>query len=138
MINKELKIEPAFIGKFFGHTMKWVEGQYKPVAEFDYKIVYALLRYLKQQKLELAIARRMLPMVYQYPKMDFESVLTSIRFKRIPKEELISKIPFLKKKFAEIKLTKKGNPEPDWVMGQLRKQAEGNMELKTLLKEITG
>jgi glutamyl-tRNA(Gln) amidotransferase subunit E len=131
-IVNELDISPAFVGKFFGHAVKWVEGQYTPAAEFDYKIVYALLRFIKQQKLDFGIARRMLPMVYQYPKMEFESVLTSINFKRISKEDIVSKIPFLRNKFAEIRLSEGPDVEHNWIMGQLRQQAEGNMSMAEL------
>ena len=131
-IVNELGISPAYVGKLFGHTLKWVEGHFKPAAEFDYKIVFALLRFLKQQNLELAIARKMLPLVYQYPKMDFESVLTSVKFKRVSREQLLSQIPFLRKKLAEIRHSKGELVERDWVMGQIRRSAEGNMDLREL------
>jgi glutamyl-tRNA(Gln) amidotransferase subunit E len=136
-IVTELAIEPAFVGKFFGHTMKWVEGHFKPAAEFDYKIAYALLRYLKQQGLELEIAKKMLPMVYQYPKMDFESVLTSIKFRKVAKEQILAQVPFLKKKYAEIRVTKGDHAENHWILGQVRKSAEGNIPLAELAAEIT-
>ena len=129
-------MSPAFVGKFFGHALKWVEGQYKPTAEFDYKIVYAMLRFIKQRNLDLGIARRMLPLVYQYPKMEFDSVLTSINFKMVSKDEIISKIPFLRKKFAEIRLSKGPDVEHNWIMGQLRRQAEGNMGMAELHEAI--
>ncbi len=135
-IVNELGINPSFVGKFFGHSVKWVEGQYKPAAEFDYKIIYALLRFIKQKNLDLSIARRMLPVVYQYPKMEFESVLTSINFKSVPKEEIISKIPFLRSKFAEIRFSQGPEVERDWIMGQLRRQAEGNMSMNELHKAV--
>jgi glutamyl-tRNA(Gln) amidotransferase subunit E len=131
-IVNELEMSPAFVGKFFGHAVKWVEGQYKPTAEFDYKIIYALLRFLKQNKLDPSIARRMLPTVYQYPKMEFASVLTSIGYKVVTKEQIVSKIPFLRKKLAEIRLSKGPDVEHNWIMGQLRRQAEGNMSMKQL------
>jgi glutamyl-tRNA(Gln) amidotransferase subunit E len=131
-IVTELDMNPAFVGKFFGHAVKWVEGQYKPTAEFDYKIVYALLRFIKQRKLDLSIARRMLPLVYQYPKMEFESVLTSIGFKVVPKDEIVSKIPFLRNKLAEIRLSKGPDVEHNWIMGQLRRQSEGNISMQEL------
>ena len=131
-IVNELEISPAFAGKFFGHAVKWVEGQYKPAAEFDYKIVYAMLRFIKQKNLDFGIARRMLPLVYQYPKMEFDSVLTSINFKPISKEDITSKIPFLRNKFAEIRLSKGPDVENNWIMGQLRRQAEGNMGMAEL------
>ena len=131
-IVNELEMSPAFVGKFFGHAVKWVEGQYKPTAEFDYKIIYALLRFLNQNKLDPSIARRMLPTVYQYPKMEFASVLTSIGYKVVTKEQIVSKIPFLRKKLAEIRLSKGPDVEHNWIMGQLRRQAEGNMSMKDL------
>ncbi len=137
-IVTELDLNPAFVGKFFGHAVKWVEGQYKPAAEFDYKIVYALLRFIKQKGLDFNIARRMLPLVYQYPKMEFESVLTSIHFKPVSKEQIVSKIPFLKNKLAEIRFSKGDDVERNWIMGQLRRQAEGNMSMKDLLNAVEG
>lgn len=135
-IVNELKVDAAFVGKLFGHTLKWVEGHYKPSAEFDYKVVYALLRFLQKEKIDFAIAAKMLPLVYQYPKMDFDSVLTSIKFKRIPKEQILSQIPFLKKKFAEIRHSKGDSVEKNWIMGQIRKVSEGNVNLSELSDEI--
>ncbi|MFA5970907.1 MAG: Glu-tRNA(Gln) amidotransferase subunit GatE [Lentimicrobiaceae bacterium] len=135
-IVNELDMNPAFVGKFFGHSVKWIEGQYKPTAEFDYKIIYALMRFIKQRNLDPGIARRMLPLVYQYPKMEFESVLTSIGFKVVSKEEIVSKIPFLRKKLAEIRLSKGTTVEHNWIMGQLRRQAEGNISMLELHKVL--
>jgi glutamyl-tRNA(Gln) amidotransferase subunit E len=135
-IINELDLNPAFVGKFFGHAVKWVEGQYTPTAEFDYKIVYALFRFLCQKNLELNIARRMLPLVYQHPKMEFDSVLTSIGYKPISKEVIVSKVPFLRNKLAEIRLSKGSDVEHNWIMGQLRRQAEGNMSLVELHEAI--
>lgn len=131
-ITNELAISPAFTGKFFGYRVKWVEGQFKPTAEFDYKIIFAMLRFIKQRNLDLSIANRMLPVVYQHPKMEFDSVLTSIKFKPVSKEDIVSKVPFLRKKLEEIRLSNGANVEHNWIMGQLRRQAEGNMNLNEL------
>jgi glutamyl-tRNA(Gln) amidotransferase subunit E len=78
----------------------------------------------------------MLPLVYQYPKMEFESVLTSINFKSLPKEQIVSKIPFLRSKLVEIRLSKGADVEHNWIMGQLRRQAEGNISMKELHEAI--
>jgi glutamyl-tRNA(Gln) amidotransferase subunit E len=135
-IITELDLNPAFVGKFFGHAVKWVEGQYKPTAEFDYKVIYALLRFIKQRNLDISIARRMLPQVYQYPKMEFESALTSMNYKAVTKEQILSKISFLRNKFAEIRLSKGKDVEHNWIMGQLRWQAEGNMSILELHEAV--
>jgi len=84
----------------------------------------------------LRISKRMLPLVYQYPKMEFDSVLTSINYKEVSKDQILSKIPFLKKKLAEIRLSKGEDVEQNWIMGQLRRQAEGNMSMVELHKSI--
>ena len=135
-IVKELKVKPVFAGVLFGHTLKYVEGHFKPSAEFNFRIIHALLKYLNEQGLERELARKMLPVLYQYPKMDFESVLTSIRFNRISQQEIYSHIPFLKKKFAEISAKGVAKQEADWIMGQLRKMAIGNVSLKVLAGQI--
>jgi glutamyl-tRNA(Gln) amidotransferase subunit E len=135
-IINELDVKPAFAGSLFGHTLKYVEGHHASTAEFNYKIVHALLKFLKEKGLDYALARKMLPVVYQHPKMDFESVLISIKFKSIVREEIYSHIPFLKKKFADIRVSKGDGLEVSWIMGQLRKMALGNICLKELADKI--
>lgn len=135
-IINELGYSPVFVTTLFGHKLKYVEGQIKPSAEFNYKIIYALLKFIKEQKLTPEIAWRMLPMVYEYPKIDFQSVLESLKFKRLSKDDLLSKVPFLKTKFSEIKYSENGAKEHEWIMGQLRIMAIGNISLSELSNSI--
>lgn len=113
-----------------------MEGQIKPVAEFNYKIIYALLKFLKEQKLQPELAWRMLPIAYEHPKMDFQSILESIKFKRITADEIMAKVPFLKSKYAEIRKSEDIKNEKEWTMGQLRYSAIGNINLSELSKMI--
>jgi glutamyl-tRNA(Gln) amidotransferase subunit E len=131
-IIKELGYQPAFVGTLFGHKLKFVEGHSKPAAEFNYRIVYGLLKFLKERGLTPELSWLMLSHVYEHPKLDFESVLTSIKFKKVGKDELLSKLPFLKTKFAEIQINQRDGVEKDWIMGQLRRSAIGNVELTEL------
>ncbi|NTW24558.1 MAG: Glu-tRNA(Gln) amidotransferase subunit GatE [Lentimicrobium sp.] len=135
-IINELGYKPAFVGTLFGHKLKFVEGHSRPTAEFSYRIVYGLLKYLKDKGLAPEIAWLMLPHVYEYPKLDFESVLTSLKFKKVTKDDLLSKLPFLKSKFAEIQHTMKPGVDKNWIMGQLRRSAIGNVELTELAKLV--
>ena len=115
----ELEYKPAFVGTLFGHKLKYIEGHYKPSAEFSYKIVYGLLKFIKDKGLTPELAWLMLPHVYEHPKLDFDSVLTSIKFKKVSKEQLLGSVPFLKSKFAEIQHGFKETNERDWIMGQI-------------------
>ncbi len=136
-IIKELKIETSFVGTFFGHQLKFVEGHYEKSEEFRYSQIYDIFRYLSDNKLDILLARYMLPVIYEHPKMDFESVLTTIKFKKIPKDKILSQVSFLKEKFSEIRISKKENVEKNWIMGQLRKTAVGNISLNELEKYIS-
>ncbi|MFO8087698.1 MAG: Glu-tRNA(Gln) amidotransferase subunit GatE [Bacteroidales bacterium] len=133
---KKAKMKPSFAGTFIGHTLKFVEGHYDKGEQFDYNQIVDLFLYLSKEKLALNIAPLMLPVLYQHPKMDFDSILTSIDFKRIPPRDITTRIPFLMQKFEEIKRKEGDSYKMHWVMGQLRKQATGNMEFSELKKEI--
>ncbi len=135
-INTELDIPATFVGRFLGHTVKWIEGQFKPASAFEYSKIYDMFKFLKEKNLNLNIAKRLLMIIYQHPQLDFESGLSMLNFKPFTEDELLSKLPFLKNKFKEIKLSK-GDVAHKWLMGQLRMQAEGNIELTALAKKIS-
>ncbi len=121
--------DPKKVGKLFGHHLKYIEGHYKKSPDFSYERIYDLYKYVIDSKLDTEIVKSMLPVVYQYPKMDFDSVLVNLEFKRFSKEEIVSKIPFLKEKYKNIKTSKLSEAEKNWIMGQLRKMAVGNLSL---------
>lgn len=135
LIN-ELKLDPVFAGTFIGHTFKNIEGQNR-MPEADYtKIIFGLFKFLKNNKLHAELAEYMMPVIYEYPKMDFESVLESIRFKKNQKEEILSLVPFLKKKFKDTGRVQTLQNEMNWIMGELRKKAVGNMALKEIAEHV--
>ena len=132
----ELDVIPSFAGTFFGHEIKFALGHYKGPEKFDYEKVYKLFRFLNKNKIHHDIAEKMLPDMIQHPKMDFESILTSIKFKKYSKEEILSKLPVLYDKFAEGKDVISKSKQRNWVMGSLRNIAIGNINLTELSKEI--
>ncbi len=135
-IIEELKLDPKAIGSFFGHRLKFVEGHYKPAEEFNFKILYAMFRFLVHEKLNIRLAHKMLPVVFEYPKMDFESVLISINFSKVSRDSILSHIPFLKEKFKDISHSYSKKNERNWVMGELSETAIGTMDMKELSEQI--
>jgi glutamyl-tRNA(Gln) amidotransferase subunit E len=136
-IITECGTNPSFTGTFFGHVLKFVEGHYKPTSVFRYEQIKELFDFLKKNKLDVRLAKQMLPLLYEHPKMDFDSILVSIGFKKVDKEELFSKIPYLVQKFSEIRRSDSECDETNWIMGQLRKTATGNVNLKELYEKVT-
>ncbi|NOX86638.1 MAG: Glu-tRNA(Gln) amidotransferase subunit GatE [Chlorobi bacterium] len=135
-IIKELGIDPKFVGTFFGHTLKSVENKACCADDFKYSILYHMFAFLKKEKLDFDLAEKMLPVLMQNAKMDFESILNSLKFKRVSAEIILEQIPVLNEKFGNNH--KNGNEisRKNWVMGQLRGVAIGNMNLTELSKKI--
>ncbi len=136
-ISEQLKISPKFIGTFLGHRMKFVEGHFIPNSDFDYHKIYDMFVFIIEKKLDIAIAHRMISVVYEHPLMDFESVLTIINFKKRTIAEILAPVEFLREKYKEIGLKQTKEAEELWIMGQLHTQALGNMTLSKLKKEIS-
>lgn len=129
-------LEPSFAGTFIGHKLKYVEGHYEKGEQFDYMQIVDLFNYLKNQNLEFNLAELMLPVLYTNPKMDFISILTSIDFKRIPAEDILGQISSLSDKFDHIRHKEDKKHKINSIMGQLRRQATGNMKFSELLKAV--
>jgi len=127
---------PRFIGTLIGHHLKYLEGQIMPSSPFDYRRIYQLFDFIIRRKLKRGILKDMLPVVYQYPNMDFDSVLTTIEYRPLSEEDILENIPVLKEKFKEISGTNDQSAMVLWVMGRLRPLALGNMDLKELREKV--
>lgn len=139
-IVEDFELSPVYVSTLFAHKLKAIEGREKPDAEFSYNRVYDLISFVNKKRLKLDIVKYMLPIAFQHPNMDFESILLTIGFKRVNEENILSLIPDLKAKYKEIKKSENKMSEVRWIMGQLLPIAIGNIELKRLesiLKEMT-
>ena len=135
-IIEELQIDSKFVGTLFGHKFKYIEGHYQASPEFSPEQIYDVLQFLLKNNLELDLATKMLKVLYQHPKMDFDSILTSLQFKKLSEEAIQSKIQFLKERFEKERRSPEKKAETDWIMGQLHHLALGNMNLTELSKQI--
>lgn len=135
-IVEKLDISPRFVGCFLGHTFKNIEGRKKAGKEFTIERIYELFEFLKSSGIDYALAKQMLPTLFEHPKMDFESILTRIHFEKMEKSEIISKIQFLNEKFEAIRRSDEERDKQNWIMGQLRNIAIGNIQLKELADSL--
>lgn len=131
-IERGLGISPKWAGIFLAHRLCNVENKSRFSKEFEYPMVFAMLRFLKDNNLDLELAKKMLWELYKHPKMDFDSILTTLNFKKVPREEIEARIPFLREKYREIATSSDPGAETRWIMGVLRKTAAGNMNLSEL------
>jgi len=135
-IHDEFGFDPRSVGIFLGHTFKNIEGKMNSHKNFSYKKIYGMFKYIHNNKLEPAIANKMIPVIYEHPDMIFSSVLTSINYKQRSVDEVTAPIEILNAKFREIKYSRRNDVAINWLMGQVRMQALGNVPLKELRNEI--
>ena len=132
----DLEYEPRHIGLFLAHTLKHVEGQMPRHRHFSQDKIYELFRYLRERKLDGNIADVMLPVIYEFPDMQFSSVLTSVQFKRRNLQEILEPVEFLHQKYQAIGHNQDRQKMINWMMGQLRPAALGNVALAELRQAI--
>lgn len=131
-IHIDFKIKPKWLGVFMAHFMKYQEGRRLPHSDFSYELLYELFSFITQQKMDIMIAKAMLPIIMEYPNMDMASVLTSLKFRKRSRETLVAPVEFLIEKFKEIRNSGEDKATRDWLMGQIRNQALGNISLAGL------
>lgn len=135
-IINDFSLPPRLVGTFIGHTMKNVESRLNGAQPLEQEKIYDLFAFIKNHKLENNILKTMLTLYTQNKNQDFNTILENIGCQNVPREEILARIPTLKTKYRQ--LTPAPNPagQTDWIMGQLRPLALGNMDLHQLKKNI--
>ena len=131
-IADRFQFDPKSIAIFFGHTYKNIIGKYSIHPEFNYRKLVGLFKFIHDQELHPNITRYLFPILYQNPSMDFASMLISLKFKKRSLAELIAPIDFLEEKFKDLHPSENSENASHWIMGQLHRQAIGNIELREL------
>jgi len=134
--RQELELEAKFVASLLGHSLKHIEGTHPPSPEFRYERVYVLLKFLIEKKLDLALAKAMLPEVYRFPQMDCDSVLATMNFKRIAEDDILARVSPLGKIAQDTKVGPGTEARVRWMMGELRKASLGNISLARLEERV--
>jgi glutamyl-tRNA(Gln) amidotransferase subunit E len=132
----DFAFDARFVAVIFGQNLKNLAGRLPAFGKFNFQRLYELFAFIHEQQLEKDIIKTMLPVIYQHPNMDFQSVLTTINFKKLSREEILAPLPFLKEKFQKIKTSKDPNAEMRWIVGYVRKLALGNMPMREVQEQV--
>lgn len=129
-IVNDFKVEPKFVVTLLAHRLNYLETHVRPDSQFNMERVYDIFAYVEKNDINIELIHEMLPEVYKHPKMDMDSIIETINFRRNTTEKIISMLPALHEKFSSIKSSHRINAEFRWSMKQLRKVAIGNMPMK--------
>ena len=128
----------SFVGTVMGQKLKHIVGKFGVSSGYDNERIYYMFTFVEQKRFKKEIIRDMLPVVYQHSELDFDSVLSEIKFKKNSIKEILSHIAPLKKKFREIRKSTGKNVENRWIMGELKNLALGNIDLQELDAAVKG
>ena len=131
-ISNDFGFDARSTGIFLGHRFKNIEGTMRPHKNFNYDIIYKLFGFINSQGLQVEIAGPMIKVLYQHPKMRYESILTILNYKKKGINEILAPAVFLYEKFNEERISDDPGCAVNWIMGQVRSQATGNIRLSEL------
>lgn len=134
-IVNDLDVDPKFLGTFFGHRLKNLLGKRRN-SNFKVKTIHRLFAFLKESHLNEKLAVQMLPVLIDHPRMEFESVLSTLKFKKASQDELNGRLPFIHAKFVANRRKPGEHHRINWIMGQIRKAALGNVELAEIAAKV--
>lgn len=129
-------IEPKNVAKLFGQELKFVETHFNMGDGFEYLKILDMFKFIKNNNLQHPIEKLMLQHVYMNPNIDFNSILDIINFKKMNKNDIISKIDLFCEKFDKEAKNNILINKVNWIMGQIKPIAIGNICLKELREEI--
>jgi len=135
-IYQDLDISPKFVGTFLGQKLKNIMGKYKKGKDFNYNLICDLFKFLKDNNIYYEIAGKMLVELYQHPQMDFDSILVTLKFKRYKKEDIFSKVDYLKTSFYKSARNPSDKNMVNSVMGELNPVALGNVQMSELFSVV--
>lgn len=135
-IIDNLHYNPKMIGVFFGQRLKHLHGQYSNIP-FETERIYDLFAFLKKEQIEVSIAYKILKELFLHPKMEFETILKILKFKKNEPTDLKNSIKLLNDKFSPMRKDTTNSDKVNSIMGQLKSITEGNYNLTKLSKEIS-
>ena len=131
-ISHDFEVDPKFVATLLAHRLKYIQGKINPDCSFDFQKLYDLFAYLKEKNIELDLLYDILPAVYHHPNLEINTALNSINFIKRDKAGILSLIPSLREKFAQINTSKNNDAELRWIMKELKKISMGNIPLNEL------
>ena len=133
-INKDFEVEGKFVCTLMAHYIKGKIRLYKK--DYDFNNLYSLFSFLHAHDIRWELIKEMLSIIVEHPKIDYQSVLNLLNWKQEKAEDLFSKIPYFTESILKNCQMKCHSQAISWVMGKLRNQALGNVNMELIQSKI--
>ena len=128
----DVGIDPVFAGTLLGHTLRRAGGDQPG----DSQWILSLARETLQRGLARDLLKTLLPLAVTHPQAGFDELLSLAGYSATSESEILEKIPELSAAFHQKRRRDSTHARRNWVMGQLRPYALGNMSLANLAGRI--
>ena len=133
-INKDFEVEGKFVCTLMAHYIKGKIRLNKK--DYDFNNLYSLFSFLHTHDIRWELIKEMLSIIVEHPKIDYQSVLNLLNWKQEKAEDLFSKIPYFTESILKNCQMKCHSQAISWVMGKLRNQALGNVNMELIQSKI--
>ena len=66
-IIEKTGVKESYLGTFFGHKLKFAEGQLKTDSDFNYRIILRMFEFLMKENLDFELAEKILTHLMEHP-----------------------------------------------------------------------
>jgi len=129
---REEDLNPTFAGTLLGHTLRHACGDRPGNVEW----ILDLVREVRKRRLKIDILKPMLLHSFADLHANLDDLLNRIGYSPASESEVLAMVPGLLEQFEPKKRRSSGRAVRDWVMGQLRSMALGNVSLARLAESI--
>ncbi len=133
-IIKDFEVESLFVCTLMAQDIKGKMRQKRK--NYTFKNLYSLFEFLKRRNIRWELSKAMMSIIIDHPKIEYESVLNLLDWKQVNAEVLFAKIPYFTKSVLKNRKMKCESNAISWVMGKLRSQALGNVDMKEMHTRI--
>ena len=134
----EKSLKPPLAGRICGQVLRYTERKNGPVNQAQKERVKQAVEYVLSKKIHSNILPDFVKLSLKYQPMEFDDVLKETGYYPVSKKEMIEKVPEIVDDFRKSKRTKRQGAEIDWIMGELRRAALGNVDMSELRRAVEG
>ena len=128
-------VSPRWLGHWFGHRIKHLENKYgsSRVKQSD---LIGLIEQIHDSGLELEIAKRVAPLMYQRPGRTIKNYLDDMNYKSIKTGKLLNMAASNANSFKCFRRSEQNRAHWRWLMGSIAPFAVGNISMSSFSRSV--
>jgi glutamyl-tRNA(Gln) amidotransferase subunit E len=133
-IIRDYDVQPLFVCTLIAQDIKGMMRLRKKT--FSFQTLPDIFAFLKENKIRWELIKDMIPIIIDHPKIDCQSVLILLAWKKEKPLELFNAVPYFTQSILKDCRLDCNEHAIRWIMGKLRPRALGNVDMKEVYDAI--